>query len=57
MSWDDEHGFNIHKLKLKDDYEGKVEATLIKRKAKVHFIFMDLLITFFMIILQIGQIN
>ena len=34
MSWDKEHGFNIHKLKLVDDYEGKVEATLIERKAK-----------------------
>lgn len=34
MSWDEEHGFNIQKLKLKDDYEGKVEATLIKRRAE-----------------------
>jgi len=34
MNWDKEHGFNIQKLNLKDDYEGKVEATLIKRKAK-----------------------
>ena len=34
MSWDKEHGFSIRKLKLKDDYEGKVEATLIERKAK-----------------------
>lgn len=35
MSWDKEHGFSVQKLKLKDDYEGKVEATLIERKAKV----------------------
>lgn len=34
MSWDEEHGFNIQKLKLKDDYEGKVEATLIDRRAE-----------------------
>lgn len=34
MNWDKEHGFNVQKLNLKDDYEGKVEATLIKRKAK-----------------------
>ncbi len=34
MDWDKEHGFNIQKLLLKDDYEGKVEATLIARKSK-----------------------
>ncbi len=34
MNWDKEHGFSIQKLQLKDDYEGKVEATLISRKAK-----------------------
>ncbi len=34
MSWDEEHGFNIQKLKLKDDHEGNVVATLITRKAK-----------------------
>lgn len=33
MSWDDTHKFSIQKLKLRDDYEGKVEATLIERKA------------------------
>ena len=34
MNWDKQHGFNIQKLELKDDYEGQVEATLIIRKAK-----------------------
>ncbi len=34
MNWDKEHRFNIQKLKLKDDYEGKVEATLIERRAE-----------------------
>jgi len=34
MDWDTKHGFNIQKLKLADDYEGKVEATLISRKSK-----------------------
>lgn len=34
MSWDEEHGFSVQKLKLKDDYEGKVEATLIERRAE-----------------------
>ena len=33
MDWDKKHGFNIQKLKLADDYQGKVEATLISRKA------------------------
>jgi alpha-beta hydrolase superfamily lysophospholipase len=33
MDWDKKHGFIIQKLKLADDYEGKVEATLISRKA------------------------
>ena len=54
MSWDKEHGFSIQKLRLKDDYEGKVEATLIERKAKtksqkhhlikLYFTYMDSLI-------------
>lgn len=34
MDWDKKHGFNIQKIKLNDDYEGKVEATLISRKSK-----------------------
>ncbi len=33
MDWDIEHKFSIRKLNLKDDYEGKVEATLISRKS------------------------
>ncbi len=34
MDWDSDHGFSTIKLELKDDYEGRVEATLIMRKAK-----------------------
>lgn len=34
MIEDEKNGFNIQKLQLKDDYEGKVEATLIERKTK-----------------------
>lgn len=34
MDWDNKHGFSTQKLQLKDDYEGKVVATLIERKAK-----------------------
>ncbi|MBC8321559.1 MAG: alpha/beta hydrolase [Bacteroidetes bacterium] len=34
MSWDKKHEFSTQKLKLKDDWEGEVEATLIVRKAK-----------------------
>ncbi len=33
MDWDKKHGFTVNKLHLVDDYEGKVEATLISRKA------------------------
>jgi len=33
MNWDETHNFTIKKLSAKDDYEGKVEATLISRKA------------------------
>jgi len=33
MNWDETHNFTITKLSAKDDYEGKVEATLISRKA------------------------
>jgi len=35
MDWDKEHGFSIQKLQLNDDYEGKVEATFISRKAAI----------------------
>jgi len=34
MDWDSDHGFSTVKLELKDDYEGRVEATLVSRKAK-----------------------
>ena len=34
MSWDSEHGFNTQKIFLNIEYEGAVEATLIKRLAK-----------------------
>lgn len=35
MSWDKKNGFNTTKLALNMDFEGKVEATLIFRKAKL----------------------
>ncbi len=35
MNWDNKHGFTNQKLALNIDFEGKVEATLISRKAKV----------------------
>jgi alpha-beta hydrolase superfamily lysophospholipase len=34
MVWDSEFGFNVTKFELKDDYEGRVEATLLSRKSK-----------------------
>jgi len=34
MVWDSEFGFEITKFDLKDDYEGRVEATLLSRKPK-----------------------
>ncbi|MFK5857530.1 MAG: alpha/beta hydrolase [Bacteroidota bacterium] len=34
MDWDKKYGFSIQKLLLTNDYEGKVEATLISRNAK-----------------------
>ncbi len=35
MDWDKKHGFTTQQLQLKDDYEGKVVATLISKKAKI----------------------
>jgi alpha-beta hydrolase superfamily lysophospholipase len=34
MDWDSDHGFSTVKLELKDDYEGRAEATLVYRKSK-----------------------
>ncbi len=34
MAWDSEFGFDVTKFELKDDYEGRVEATLLSRKSK-----------------------
>jgi alpha-beta hydrolase superfamily lysophospholipase len=34
MAWDSEFGFDVTRFELKDDYEGKVEATLLSRKSK-----------------------
>ncbi len=34
MDWESDHGFSTIKLELKDDYEGRAEATLIYRKTK-----------------------
>ncbi|MEE4258138.1 MAG: alpha/beta hydrolase [Bacteroidales bacterium] len=34
MAWDSEFGFEVTKFELKDDYEGRVEATLLSRKSK-----------------------
>jgi len=34
MKWEKEKGFELIKLNLKNDYEGRVEATLFKRTAK-----------------------
>ncbi len=34
MAWDSEFGFEITRFELKDDYEGRVEATLLSRKSK-----------------------
>ena len=34
MDWETKNSFQVEKLKLKKDYEGRVEATLLKRNAK-----------------------
>lgn len=34
MTWDREFGFEPTKFELKDDYEGRVEATMLSRKSK-----------------------
>ena len=34
MERDNEFGFTTTKFELKDDYEGRVEATLLSRKSK-----------------------
>ena len=34
MAWDSEFGFDVTKFELKDDDEGRVEATLLARKSK-----------------------
>jgi len=34
MAWDNEFGFDVTKFELKDDDEGRVEATLLSRKSK-----------------------